>query len=75
MVETKDKCLERKNEMKNRFEECREIVKEAINRIRENENDFEDIEITDELIYSLFGDNLDVENTIDDIVWMFTMEM
>lgn len=61
--------------MKNRFEECREIVKEAINRIRENENDFEDIEITDELIYSLFGDNLDVENTIDDIVWMFTMEM
>jgi hypothetical protein len=61
--------------MKNRLEECKEIVKEAINRIRETENDFEDIEITDELIYSLFGDNLDVENTIDDIVWMFTMEM
>lgn len=62
----------------NKFEECRNTIKEALDRLAEcadNPDDFTSIEVTDELVYSIFGDDLDVENEVEDIMWMFMMEL
>lgn len=56
--------------MKNtKYENCKNLLNEVINELNL------EIEVNDELIYSIFGDNLDVENTKEDIIWMFTMEL
>ena len=34
-----------------------------------------EIEVNEELAYSIFGENLDVENTIEEIVEMFLFEL
>lgn len=63
--------------MKNaRFEECKAIVTEALDRVYEaSDGEFEKIDVTDELIYNIFGDDLDVENSVEEVMWMFMMEL
>ena len=62
--------------MKKKFKECKEIIKEALKRLEEaGDGEFEVPEVTNELVYSIFGDNLDVENSVEEVMWMFMMEL
>lgn len=62
--------------MTKKFKECKEIIAEALKRLEEaGDGEFEVPEITDELVYSIFGENLDVENSVEEVMWMFMMEL
>lgn len=53
------------------MEEKLELVRKAA-KMAGMENE---IEINEELVYSIFGDNLEVENTLEELVEMFLMEL
>ena len=57
------------------FEECRNRIQNAINRINWSEMEMDKPEVTDELVYGIFGDELNVENSDDELMEMFLMEM
>ena len=62
--------------MNKKFKECKGIIAEALRRLEESgDGDFEVPEIPDELVYSIFGENLDVENSVEEVMWMFMMEL
>lgn len=62
--------------MNKKFKECKEIIAEALKRLEEaGDGEFEVPEITKELVYSIFGENLDVENSVEEVMWMFMMEL
>lgn len=35
----------------------------------------EEVEVNEELVYSIFGENLEVENTLEELVEMFMFEL
>lgn len=53
------------------MEEKLELIREAVKRAgMENE-----VEVNEELVYSIFGNNLEVENTLEELVEMFLFEL
>ena len=57
------------------FEECRNRIQNAINNINWQEMEMDKPEVSDELVYGIFGDDLDIENSDDELMEMFLMEM
>lgn len=57
--------------MKNtiRFEQNKRLLKKVVNDLGMK------IEVNDELVYSIFGDNLEVENTEEELKEMFLLEL
>lgn len=62
---------------KQKFKECKEIIAEALERLEAaGDGEFEvPKRITKKLVYSIFGENLDVENSVEEVMWMFMMEL
>lgn len=53
------------------MEEKLELLEKAVVMAgKENE-----VEVNEELVYSIFGDNLEVENTLEELVEMFMFEL
>ena len=48
-----------------------EMLRKAV-KMANMEND---IEVNEELVYSIFGENLEVENTLEELVEMFLFEL
>lgn len=48
-----------------------ELVRRAV-KMAGMENE---VEVNEELVYSIFGDNLEVENTLEELVEMFLLEL
>lgn len=53
------------------MEERLEMVRKAV-KMAGMENE---VEVNEELVYSIFGDNLEVENTLEELVEMFLLEL
>ena len=57
--------------MKNttKFEQKKELLTKVINDLGM------EVEVNEELVYSIFGDNLEVENTEEELKEMFLLEL
>ena len=53
------------------MEERLEMVRKAV-KMAGMENE---VEVNEELVYSIFGDNLEVDNTLEELVEMFLLEL
>lgn len=52
-----------------KFEQNKNLLTKVINDLRM------EVEVNDELVYSIFGDNMEVENTEEELKEMFLLEL
>lgn len=57
------------------LEQCKERIQNAINKINWQEMEMNKPVVTDELAYCIFGDNLEIENSDEELLEMFLLEM